>query len=987
MRHQRALIAIFLIPFAAQGSEPLPRSQSARYHREIQGLPQEPMVVLDAGGHTGKVRRVLFTPDGSRLITVSEDKTARIWDTASGESLRVLRPPIGMGPEGMLYAAAISPDGQTLAVGGYGKLGGSRVPIHLFSLASGRIEQTLLEHTGEILSLAFSRDGNFLASSSGDATAGVWDLRGEGRPKMRVLRGHTQEVFGVAFSPDGSRLATVSADKTGRVWSAATGQVLAVLQGHRDIVHCLAWRPDGQVIATGGFDQTVRYWAPDGRSYAGLSGLGAKITSLAYSADSRRMLITRGFESNVCSLVDTTTGHEIQQFRGHDDTVMHGTFAPQGTIVATAGGHNQQIYLWRTDDASVIHDLVGKGTSLWGGGWSPDGTVIGWGTDWKGGDILSATLPLDRSFSLVDLAFSTPPDGSFVRARLSQGERSLKLTTPSTAKVLRDGAQIAEVESSTDTELIRCMTLLPDGRMAMGASYGLYLFPDYGGKPKDKERKPGELSGHSGAIWSLSPSPDARYLLSSSDDQTLRIWDLRRVPDHADEEQAALVLSLFFAGENWVAWTPEGYYAASAGGENLMGWHLNQGPDAAANFYPASQFRKKFFRPDVIKLLRTAGSTARAVELADEAKGRAATKAVVVAKVLPPEVEIASPRTGAALESQKLEVKAIAKGRGPQPVTSLRLFLDGRPYRGQAGLKTIDPPRTGVVKESWEIELEPGPHKIAVQASSEASQSLSEAVEVMVATTERESVELPNLYVLAVGVSAYPGDLRLNYAAKDAEAIERSFRQASNPLFRKIEARLLTDDQATRTEISRGLSWLKQQMTQKDIGIVFFSGHGQKDNEGSLYFLPVDVDTDDLLTTAVPDAVIKKALAGMPGRIIALLDACHAGAIGGDRRKGGGTLTDELVRDLVTDDYGVVVMASSMGREFSLENNAKRQGSFTVALTEGLEGKADTNKDGVVYLNELDAYITDRVKELTKGQQHPVTAKPTSIRSFPLAKP
>jgi uncharacterized caspase-like protein len=137
----------------------------------------------------------------------------------------------------------------------------------------------------------------------------------------------------------------------------------------------------------------------------------------------------------------------------------------------------------------------------------------------------------------------------------------------------------------------------------------------------------------------------------------------------------------------------------------------------------------------------------------------------------------------------------------------------------------------------------------------------------------------------------------------------------------------------------------------------------------------------------VADTQVKQALAGLPGRVIAMLDACHAGAVGGDRRKGTGGLTDDLVRDLVTDDYGVIVMASSMGREESQEDNAHRGGAFTVALTEGLTGKADANKGGTVYLNELDTYVTDRVKELTRGQQHPVTAKPTSIRSFPLARP
>jgi hypothetical protein len=71
------------------------------------------------------------------------------------------------------------------------------------------------------------------------------------------------------------------------------------------------------------------------------------------------------------------------------------------------------------------------------------------------------------------------------------------------------------------------------------------------------------------------------------------------------------------------------------------------------------------------------------------------------------------------------------------------------------------------------------------------------------------------------------------------------------------------------------------------------------------------------------------------------------------------------VRDLVTNNYGVIVMASSMGREESQENNAHRGDAFTLALTEGLTGKADSNKDGVVYLGELDAYFTDWVKELT----------------------
>src|SRR4051812_29492161 len=77
-----------------------------------------PTLVLDSGGHTAHVSKVLFTPGGQEVISVSYDKTIRVWDVDSGECLRVLRPPIGAGKIGDLTAAALSPDGKTLAVGG-----------------------------------------------------------------------------------------------------------------------------------------------------------------------------------------------------------------------------------------------------------------------------------------------------------------------------------------------------------------------------------------------------------------------------------------------------------------------------------------------------------------------------------------------------------------------------------------------------------------------------------------------------------------------------------------------------------------------------------------------------------------------------------------------------------------------------------------------------------------------------------------------------
>lgn len=264
--------------------------------------------------------------------------------------------------------------------------------------------------------------------------------------------------------------------------------------------------------------------------------------------------------------------------------------------------------------------------------------------------------------------------------------------------------------------------------------------------------------------------------------------------------------------------------------------------------------------------------------------------------------------------------------------------------------------------------------------------SPGEALRIADLEAEAVAAGLPNLYVLAVGVSSYPGDLALKYAASDAEKIDATFRSESGPLFRSVQTRLLTDRKATRTQILQGLDWLKRQMTQDDVGVFFFSGHGEKDDSDRLYLIPADVDPEAPFATSVPDLLIKEAMGAMPGRILCMLDACHAGAIGGDRRKGMRGLTDDLVRDLVTDDYGVVVMASSKGRETSRENDEFRQGAFTQALIEGLSGRADSDRDGTVYLTELEHYLFNRVKALTEGRQHPTSQKPTTIQSFPLAR-
>jgi uncharacterized caspase-like protein len=125
-------------------------------------------------------------------------------------------------------------------------------------------------------------------------------------------------------------------------------------------------------------------------------------------------------------------------------------------------------------------------------------------------------------------------------------------------------------------------------------------------------------------------------------------------------------------------------------------------------------------------------------------------------------------------------------------------------------------------------------------------------------------------------------------------------------------------------------------------------------------------------------------LQNLPGKVFLLLDTCHAGGATGAKGMGALGYTEAL-RAAMADDAGVVTMASCLPSEISLEDAAWGNGAFTKALCEGLSGKA-ADEAAVVSLAALDNYVTQRVKELTAGKQHPSTGRPTTMRGdLPMA--
>lgn len=907
-----------------------------------------PIISIDTGGHKATIKDVVVTKGGD-IISASDDKTIRVWDSKTGKEKRKILGQIGTGIEGMIFTIALSSDERFLAVGGYM----TNNEIRLYDYRSGELLSLLKSHENVVLDLAFDTNNN-LYSGGVDKTVKVWDLSKTLNPTPKTFSEHSNVVYGVTPLVYGEFI-SVGYDNQIVLYD---GKKAIKNYTHKEKLHFVA--TNGKFIATCGYGNEILIFDMK------LKLLQTIISStvpagLAFSPDGTKLVAGTGAYPLKAIVYDVKNNFkELASFDKHTNTTMAVAFLDNYTIIS-GGGDSQDIYIWDSITSKVKQHIVGNGKRVVQVG--INGNIIGFGNTFNAvGDYHISPSSIEKAFDLKSMSLIETATLGVAKGEVKSPFSDFKVINSS-------GLSHSKGGDYGDGDAI---LNLPNGKSITRDAYTGYRHNTYGwakelvvsggmnGNLKAYNNDGNTVAnfiGHTGEVLSIALEGDT--LVSGSSDQTINIWDLSSLKKGVTNQSIYPKISLFVGTDNeWVAWTKEGFFDASPNGAKYIGYHINKGSDKEAEFVSVDKLYKSFYRPDLVqKALKgeNLDSYAKDINIQEILKGG-----------LAPVVAIKTQSGESKKRDVELELEVCQKDGG---YDNLTLYLNGM------AVSVLDTNRVLKVKSSNSyldcvafkplISLTNGENKIGFKATNKAGTIESNLAEISLGYKSNIQTK-PNLHILAIGVDKYrDGDLQLKYSVADAKELTKSLEKNGKGLFDKVYTYQLLDGEVTKEKILAKFSEVGAKTTREDVFVFYMAGHGITDAKtGAYFYLPSDFrykNDESVRTAGVSQEDFTLALSRIQAlKSITLIDTCNSGSFA-EALASRGVLQKTAI-DKLTRATGRATLVASSKDQVALEGY-NGHGVFTYTMIEALDGKG--YKNGKLTIKNLASYIEDVLPERT----------------------
>lgn len=942
-------------------------------------------------GHSGPVNQLKFSPDNSTIATAGADNNVILWDLRSGKQITILS-----GQSGEILALAFHPDQNIIATG---SLEGQ---LNIYRYPSGELvhSKSLNQSIG---ALEYAPSGEWLAIG----TTVLKLMNNQFQVKELDITRKAEVITSLAFKKEDNVIAVGGNRRNTQVINIQNENLEDQLKTH---AHDLVFSMDGTYLYGG---------APNGKYFRkalkGGKDFQVKANRLwknYYAVALSGNFLVAGNKDGLISVFDLLKKKIQFNLKAHKGSVKSVAISDDGQLLASTGS-DKSLFIWDLTAGKITQEISGTGNRINDVKFSDDGQNVylayADGAFRKcqltpDGEVIANRLadkrwelffgwPVSRSIdSIQSISGHTVKMWASRKVESFNGNEYKKITPVQITWNTRENTHIVDDKSLKGI-------VAPAGSVALSSKPDFNPFARSSGKIAwinennelvlEDEIRQSRLfainTGHTDMITSIAFNPAYEVLATSSWDGTIKLWGF---------DGELLITYSSFGDNEFIFIDPSNHYFASKGALDKIGF-LYQ--DKILSF---EQFDLIYNRPDLVfgqlphiqkdyvanyrhayfKRLEKLGISVDDLKITEDI----------------PTLSFESDQS-VATRSQNLNLKI----RASDPNGYLDRFfveVNGVPFFGKEGMKIESQPKFW--NQAITIPLSAGLNEIQCYVMNKSGiSSLKETFKITYSTNEQK----PDLYLVTIGASKYnQSDFNLTYAAKDAQDIAATFKEAN--IFDQIKLKTVINQDFTKSALAEIKAFL-QPAGVDDVVMVSVAGHGVLDQNLDYYLATYDMDFSNPSEKGIAYEALEEVLSVTASRKKTLLmDACHSGELDkseyelayeentefGDIsfRAVGATVVQkessmslkssfELSKMLFADmrsSNGSVVISSAGGAEYAMEGGEWNNGVFTYCLLSGLKtGKADLNNDKQIMLSELQEYIFTEVYTITGGKQQPTS--------------